>query len=99
MVHTTSRNFPLTSKVMRGGGGGRKGLYKLLCLHKFVQFGHECTSFVGVCVCVQGALVSCDQPADALCMIVSMVDNLLGCKFAGCNPQQHSHPSVRHIFV
>ena len=35
---------------------------------------------------VQRALVSCDQPANALCAIVSIMDKLLGRNFAGCNP-------------
>ena len=51
------------------------------------------TLFVGSCV--QRVLVNCDQPADALSTIVSITDNLLGCKIAGCNPQQYSHAYVR----
>ena len=42
--------------------------------------------------------MSCDQPADALCMIVSMVDNLLGCTFAGCNKKKpFIRPSVTFL--
>ena len=47
-------------------------------------------------LCVQRALVGSDQPATALCTIVPITDNLLGCNFAGCNPQEYSHESVRN---
>ena len=45
-------------------------------------------------LCVQRALVSWDQPANALCTIVSITDKLLECNFAGCNPRQYFYMSV-----
>ena len=59
----------------------------------WIVFFHDWTLFVGSCV--QRAPVSFDQPADALCTIVSITDNLLGCKIVGCNLQQHSHAYIR----
>ena len=79
-------NFLFTSMVMRGVRGVILNYYLCTSLVSFVQ---DRTLFVGSCV--QRALVSCDQPADALCTIVSITDNFHGCKIAGCNPQQHSH--------
>ena len=74
-------------------GRGKRGHFMLLRLHKFGRF--DWTFFVGSCI--QRALVSCDQRTDALCTIVSILtDNLIGCKFEGCN-QQHCHEYIRPI--
>ena len=37
-------------------------------------------------LCVQRAIVSCNQPADALCTILSITDNLLGFQLCVVQP-------------
>ena len=85
--------FSVTSMVMREVRGVILTYDVCTSLDSFV---HDWNLLVSSCV--QRALVSCDQPTDALCTIVSITDNLLGCKIAGCNPQQHSHAHVRPQF-
>ena len=65
------------SSYFHGDEGGKRGHFKLLCCTSLDSFVHDWTLFVGLCV--KRALVSCYQPADALCTIVSITDNLLEC--------------------
>ena len=66
-MHITSQKFLVTSMVI-GGGGSKRGHFKILCLLKSGRFGHDWTLFVGSSV--QRALIGCDRPADArLCPI------------------------------
>ena len=89
-------NFLDTSMVIRGGGvrGIILNYYVWTSLDSFV---HDWTLSVGLCV--QKALVSCDQPADALCTIVSITDNHLGAILRGAiHNNTVMHPSVRTSF-
>ena len=65
--------------------GGKRVILNYYVCTSLDSFVHYWTLFVGSCV--QRALVSRDQPADALCTIVSITYNFLGCKIARCNPQ------------
>ena len=79
-LHLASR-YLLTYSTL--GGGDRRCL-KGTCLHKFGQSVHGWSLLVSPCV--QGALVRWEHLTNAICTSVSVTDNVLGCRFVGCNP-------------